>query len=86
MDRLECAGVILLLGNCDCEFEIPKLIRNLNFPNVVAAVDYVINADRKVICKVKRRLPVKLIVHLVIARRLDVAPIVGVQPEAEGDV
>jgi hypothetical protein len=34
IDRLECAGVILLLGNCDCEFEILKLIRNLKFPNV----------------------------------------------------
>jgi tetratricopeptide (TPR) repeat protein len=77
IDTAECAGVMLLLGNKDCEFEVPRLIKRCKFQTVSLGINFLMSTYLTVLTRMKRRFPqITVFVHPAISRELGPAPIV----------
>jgi tetratricopeptide (TPR) repeat protein len=76
LDPSETAGVILLLGNADCEWEIPRLVKKLRFAGVSLAIDFFVGIYKHVLTKVAQMFPGRVWVHPAVSREICAAPIV----------
>lgn len=77
LQESECGAVILVLGNKDCEFEIPRLLRKGVFIDTSSAVCYILEIYSNLLDKVIARLPnTKILVHPVITRERACAAII----------
>ena len=77
IDQAESAGLILMLGTCDCEFGIPNLLHKGSVQDPGCAVESLVTAYAEVIQEIHTRWPEeRIIVHPAIPRERTTAPIV----------
>jgi tetratricopeptide (TPR) repeat protein len=77
IDTTECAGVMLLPGNKDFEFEVPRLVKKCKFQTVTLGINFLMSTYLTVLTRMKRRFPqITVFVHPAISRERGAAPIV----------